>query len=94
MNSRVPKLFAVPLVQGAAPRDPAIDLRIERLRIARLERRLQEDVGQQLAGISLLLAAARHAAPAEDAATHAAMDRVARLLDEAIGHCRVDVQGG
>lgn len=79
---------------SARPPITPTGLRIERLRAARLEYRLQEEVGQELAGIALLLAAARQAAAPGDAASTRAMDEVARLLDAAISHCRVVPIGG
>lgn len=95
MNSPAARLPLTPT--GLRPRPafhPVIDLRIERLRASRLEYRLQEEVGQELAGIAMLLAAARQAAPAGDAASTRAMNEVARLLDVAISHCRVVAIGG
>jgi signal transduction histidine kinase len=94
MNSRIARLAAtLPVMHDTVTRHPLIDLRLERLRAARLEYRLQEEVGQQLAGIAMLLAAARHAAPPEDDAAREAMDQVARLLDDAITRCRVTPHG-
>ena len=95
MNSRIARFAAtLPVMHDTVVQHPLMDLRLERLRAARLEYRLQEEVGQQLAGIAMLLAAARHAARPEDEAARAAMDEVARLLDDAVSRCRVTAHGG
>jgi len=62
------------------------------VRCAELEHLLQEEIGQQLTGITLLLTAARRA-PATDSALDQALDTITNLLAGAIERCRPDPLG-
>ncbi len=69
-------------------RRPAADC----ARCADLEHLLHEDIGQQLTGIALLLAAARRA-PMSPAEFNQALANINDLLLNAIGRCRRDSLG-